>query len=349
MSIRNRKAQSSIEYLTTYGWMVIAVSLVGATIFTQIDIGGCEVQTSGFNPPSPIIGETGWSQDDSLLMSVENPRDEPIELREIEVIEDNQTVASIDLDKSIPGRADAQVSTDRFDRSENCNNRDLEVEYSSAGITQLKATGDIEGLYDIVGLVGSIEVSPAAPDANQTVEFNASDSYSENGVESYIWDFGNGETASGETASTSYERAGVYTVELEVTDVEGNRASESRQIFVGGIVRNLGGSLIQINLSNTLASGCLGGECDTVDGGTDDTVSTAGDSIAGTLYVRTLYMAENRLCVTSQNSLGSDDGCSKVRKGQDLQLSQENNQIFGSLKTSVIKPATDKLCIGECQ
>jgi len=82
-----------------------------------------------------------------------------------------------------------------------------------------------------VSLVGSYETDApiTAPTASFTsscndlsCNFDASGSSDSDGtIASYAWDFGDGNTASGETPSHSYSAAGDYTVSLTVTDNDG--------------------------------------------------------------------------------------------------------------------------------
>jgi len=63
------------------------------------------------------------------------------------------------------------------------------------------------------------------------VEFNATETTSESGIDSYDWEFGDGETGSGETVSHQYSDAGQYVVALNVTsDGETERETEIVQV-----------------------------------------------------------------------------------------------------------------------
>jgi len=78
---------------------------------------------------------------------------------------------------------------------------------------------------------------PSNMSANQTIVFDASGSFDEDGViVSYLWDFGDGKTGNGVTPSHVYERPGVYTVTLVVTDNNGNTYSKSILVIVGSEV-----------------------------------------------------------------------------------------------------------------
>ncbi|UCF12943.1 MAG: PKD domain-containing protein [Thermoplasmatales archaeon] len=69
---------------------------------------------------------------------------------------------------------------------------------------------------------------PSNLSVNQTIVFDASGSFDEDGViVSYYWDFGDGENGSGITTSHIYENPGEYTVTLVVTDDDMNTYSKS--------------------------------------------------------------------------------------------------------------------------
>ncbi len=81
--------------------------------------------------------------------------------------------------------------------------------------------------------VASFTYSPEKPVVNQTVTFNASSSYDPDGtIDSYVWNFGDGETGSGEMVSHIYSSLGDYEVNLTVTDDNGATNSIIRKITV---------------------------------------------------------------------------------------------------------------------
>ncbi|MGA1822665.1 MAG: PKD domain-containing protein, partial [Thermoplasmatota archaeon] len=62
--------------------------------------------------------------------------------------------------------------------------------------------------------------SPRYPYVDDEVRFDASSSFGD-GL-TYSWDFGDGHGARGSKVSHTYMESGSYTVELEVTDAQGN-------------------------------------------------------------------------------------------------------------------------------
>jgi PKD repeat protein len=74
--------------------------------------------------------------------------------------------------------------------------------------------------------VADFTFSPIKPFVNENVTFNASTSYDpDGGIVSYEWDFGDGNNGTGVIITHSYASAGVYNVNLTVTDDD--RAKDS--------------------------------------------------------------------------------------------------------------------------
>jgi PKD repeat protein len=77
----------------------------------------------------------------------------------------------------------------------------------------------------------SFTFTPTNPAENQTVLFDASASVG--AIAEYRWDFGDGSSGSGRTASHAYRTAGTYVVRLTLVDAFGRAASTSQSINVG--------------------------------------------------------------------------------------------------------------------
>jgi len=82
-------------------------------------------------------------------------------------------------------------------------------------------------------LSASFSASPLSGEAPLTVQFDASGSGGGSGtVVGWDWDFGDGVSASGAVVEHVYNSAGIYTVQLTVSDDLGNQASTSETITV---------------------------------------------------------------------------------------------------------------------
>jgi PKD repeat protein len=79
-------------------------------------------------------------------------------------------------------------------------------------------------------------VSPTTASESQTILFDASTSTStaNNPIVEYLWNFGDGTTASGVTTSHAYNRADSYSVTLTVVDGVGRAAQTTRGVTITG-------------------------------------------------------------------------------------------------------------------
>ena len=67
---------------------------------------------------------------------------------------------------------------------------------------------------------------------NETVSFDGSNSSDNVEIDRYEWDFGDGTTETGATPSHAFDKSGVYTVTLTVTDSSGNTDTATIEVEV---------------------------------------------------------------------------------------------------------------------
>jgi PGF-pre-PGF domain-containing protein len=77
------------------------------------------------------------------------------------------------------------------------------------------------------------EFTPSNPVVGEEVVFDASDSYDDGEIVSYLWEFGDGSDGEGRIASHVYEHPGTYTVNLTVVDDDNIYRTISKNITVG--------------------------------------------------------------------------------------------------------------------
>jgi len=110
---------------------------------------------------------------------------------------------------------------------------------------------------------GSAENRPPVPvidvltsgEPNEVLTFDANDSYDPDpgdSIEDWLWDFGDGSTATGETVTHSYAETGTYTATLTVFDTEDANDSETETIYIQKASMDL--LLIVSNSSNPVTN-----------------------------------------------------------------------------------------------
>ncbi|WP_135851127.1 PKD domain-containing protein [Halorussus salinus] len=122
---------------------------------------------------------------------------------------------------------------------------------------EVSHTYDSAGTYDVTvnvtydngtsveesATIEAVEPSDGSPTAafslssqtvanNEAVELDASSSSDDEGIASFDWQFGDGESASGETVEHAYDETGEYEITLTVTDTDGNTDTANETVTV---------------------------------------------------------------------------------------------------------------------
>jgi PKD repeat protein len=105
--------------------------------------------------------------------------------------------------------------------------------YSTGGtytvqLTVTDTTGQTQSISRTVTADRPPTASFTVSCAGRSCSFNGNGSSDDHGISAYAWNFGDGTTGSGATASHTYGSSGSFTVTLTVTDTAGQTASTSR-------------------------------------------------------------------------------------------------------------------------
>jgi len=104
---------------------------------------------------------------------------------------------------------------------------------TTPGILEIDDDGD--GTIDeiISGPIINFSYTPLNASANESIMFNASNSYDPDGfIVSYQWDFGDGTNASNSTVNHSYSESGIYLVTLTIIDNENQSSTATSFLYV---------------------------------------------------------------------------------------------------------------------
>jgi PKD repeat protein len=202
----------------------------GATDTATQTISVSEAATPASFQLSDLSVESPVTQGDAstVTATVENVGDE----------EGTQTVA-LDVDDSevdtqsvtLDGDASQQVSFDIDTADLSVGDHDVTLSTDDDSVsTTLSVTEETPTNQDPSA---AFDTSPSDPETGETVTFDASASTDADGsVASYEWDFGDGETASGESVTHAYDSAGDYDVTLTVTDDDGATDTATQTVSV---------------------------------------------------------------------------------------------------------------------
>ena len=109
-----------------------------------------------------------------------------------------------------------------FEIKMNVTNYTISIDYDGDGFYEKEKSPDLRESVNInLPPYPYFTCSPENPEVNQTITFNASLAYDQDGnITLYKWDFGDGNTKEGVIVTHSYSKSGNYTITLTVTDNE---------------------------------------------------------------------------------------------------------------------------------
>ncbi len=137
------KGQSAIEYLMTYGWMLLVVAIVGGAIFATVQ-GQCTQSTSGFTGTDVIVEDFGISNEEDdgseLQLEVRNGGSNSLDVENV-TLEGHD---DLEVDETI-GVGNSEVITVDTDliSSDGCNDFDLGFEYNQGDLTGQSTSGSM--------------------------------------------------------------------------------------------------------------------------------------------------------------------------------------------------------------
>lgn len=148
--------QSAIEYLTTYGWMLIVVAVAGSTIYTQLP-SGCDLDANQLEAGDVQITDIGIDQDGNLMFGIRSATSEDIILKKIQLLGEksvsNQTGTELGLDST-------SIQVEKANEIEQCQEVEMQVTYDKGSLNNLQETTTIELPLELVNVVSKIlEVS----------------------------------------------------------------------------------------------------------------------------------------------------------------------------------------------
>lgn len=147
MNSHNLSGQSAIEYLMTYGWMLLVVAVAGGAVFSTVGEQSIE-SVSGFTGEDVIVENFGVTSTNELEIELRNGASDSVEIQEITVGDGDEQVTSED----ITSLSIAETGTDTVENvttTSSTNSLDVDITYSIGSLENLEASGTITGQLEI--------------------------------------------------------------------------------------------------------------------------------------------------------------------------------------------------------
>ena len=165
--------QSAIEYLMTYGWMLLVVVIVGSAIFALIQQQDIE-SVSGFTGGDVVIDDFGTTSNGKLQLLMRNTGSNEVKVNSVNIsIGNSWTEWTGTQDIGVGGTE--SVTLANVTEGDSANNMDATVNYDSGGLEDLEASGSISGSFEIFESGSSSSGGTALPDAMTTSDFGVTE------------------------------------------------------------------------------------------------------------------------------------------------------------------------------
>lgn len=145
------KAQSAIEYLVTYGWMLVSVTVVAGTVFSVADLGSCTESATGFSTQSITVEDFGLNSDEDLDFLLRNSENDRIDVKEIRLESGDQSSIAFTNLKIEPGSS-GQASVTAVEGSSDCSTFDVQLVYDRGVLRDLTTSGTVRVEASLIDL-----------------------------------------------------------------------------------------------------------------------------------------------------------------------------------------------------
>jgi len=141
------KGQSAIEYLMTYGWMLLVVAIVGGAVLSVIGERGIET-SSGFTGSDFTVVNFGVSQEGKLDMVLRNTGSDPVEIDKLTLMQDGQEFTT-GVGRQVEVGDSATVKALGAVESSDLNTVDVKAYYDTGNLENLTLEGKISGDLEV--------------------------------------------------------------------------------------------------------------------------------------------------------------------------------------------------------
>lgn len=247
------KGQSAIEYLMTYGWMLLVVAVVGGAVFSLVGDQSVE-SVSGFTGADVSVENFGVTGEDELELVLRNGAAETVEVRNVTVSHEGESVTNPDGLSISVGESDT-LKVENVSSSDSANSLDVKILYDIEGLKDMEVSGSISGPVEVTN-------GTQASDSGSTVEVSGDS------------------ITSMATSSTFMNSSKVICVGSECGETSGSETGE----YVERSGDEMTGTLFTDNITD-MGTVCFGELCSYETGSATGLLGEDGNDLDGSLNV----------------------------------------------------------------
>ena len=146
--LNRSKGQSAIEYLTTYGWMLLVIAIVGGAIFTTVQ-NSSQINSNGFDQGNLGYVQGGFT-DQGFQMELRNQEADQMYVEEITMTsEETGETVTVKPQETLPVGDTNTFNTIGLADTSTRSTVDVEITYDSGGLEGLVSEGSITGAFSL--------------------------------------------------------------------------------------------------------------------------------------------------------------------------------------------------------
>ena len=151
MQFYSGKAQSAIEYLMTYGWMLLVVAVVGSAVFAVTQNRSID-SINGFSGSDVLVDDFGVTSDDHLALDVRSGSGQSVIVSRVNVTDPNtgnSVVKTFTSDNRVEIGDNRIFELPGVFRSDSGGSLNVDILYNSGVLSNLSTSGTINGYFGV--------------------------------------------------------------------------------------------------------------------------------------------------------------------------------------------------------
>ncbi len=142
------KAQSAVEYLTTYGWMFVSLAVVSGAIYSFVG-GQCVESTTGFTGSDVQVQDFGIRADSAnMSLLIQNQADNTVTIDSINVT-GPEGERQLNYSETVDPGVEKQTDVLGFEQTDACNTMDVEIVYDLGPLENQCVNGEITSNIEV--------------------------------------------------------------------------------------------------------------------------------------------------------------------------------------------------------